>query len=96
LGAGVAQARAHGLVHARLRLQDATPLVATMAVPTTLQVVAQTRQRLLASPRTSAPQRVADAEADAARLREVTADRNALERWAVRMAPTPGAERDQT
>lgn len=43
----VAQARAHGLVHDRLRLKDATHMLATMAVPTTLQWVAQPRPRLL-------------------------------------------------
>jgi transposase len=47
----VTQAREHGLVHDRLRLKDATHIVANIAVPTTLQLVAQTRQRLLDSAR---------------------------------------------
>jgi transposase len=82
----VAQARAHGLVHDRLRLKDATHLVANIAVPTTLQWVAQSRQRLLDSARPSGPQRVAEEEAEAARLREVTADLNDLGRLAARVA----------
>jgi transposase len=45
----VGQAREYGLVHDRLRRKDATHVVANIAVPTTLQVVAQARQRLLES-----------------------------------------------
>lgn len=82
----VAQARAHGLVHDRLRLKDATHILANIAVPTTLQLVAQTRQRLLDRVRPYAPQRVADEEAEAARLRQVTADLKDLDRLAARVA----------
>jgi Transposase DDE domain len=73
-------------VHDRLRLKDATHLVANIAVPATLQLVAQTRQRLLDSARPYGPQRVAAEEAEAARLREVTADLTDLERLAARVA----------
>ena len=43
----VTQAREQGLVRDRLRLNDATHVLANIAVPSTLQLVAQTRQRLL-------------------------------------------------
>src|SRR5215471_2782220 len=41
------QARAQGLVKERLRLKDATHLIANIAIPSTLRLVAQTRERLL-------------------------------------------------
>jgi transposase len=47
----VAQARAHGLVHDRLRLKDATHIIANIAIPSTIGLVAQTRDRLLVSAR---------------------------------------------
>ena len=61
-------------------------MLANMAVPTTLQWVAQTRQRLLDRVRPYVPQQVADEETAAARLRQVTADRNDLDRLAARVA----------
>lgn len=45
----VGQAREHGLVKDRLRLKDATHVIADVAIPTTLALVAQTRNRLLAA-----------------------------------------------
>ena len=48
---GVTQAREQGLVRDRLRLKDATPVIANIAVPSTRQLVAQTRQRLLEAAR---------------------------------------------
>jgi transposase len=45
----VAQARELGLVKDRLRLKDASHVVADIAVPTTLTLVAQIRDRLLAA-----------------------------------------------
>src|SRR5262245_44587696 len=41
------QARAQGLVKDRLRLKDATHLIANIAIPSSLQVVAQTREHVL-------------------------------------------------
>ena len=82
----VTQAREHGLVHDRLRLKDATHVLANIAVPSTLQLVAQTRQRLLESARPYAPQRVAEEEAEATRLRQVTADLEDVDRLAHRVA----------
>lgn len=82
----VAQARAHGLVHDRLRLKDATHIIATIAIPSTIGLVAQTRDRLLARARPYAPDRVAQEEAEAAQLRLVTSDLNATERLTLRVA----------
>jgi transposase len=45
----VAQAREHGLVKDRLRLKDATHVLADVAIPTTLALLAQTRDKLLAA-----------------------------------------------
>jgi len=45
----VAQARQAGLVKDRLRLKDASHVIANIAVPTTLTLVAQIRDRLLAA-----------------------------------------------
>lgn len=55
----VAQARAHGLVKDRLRLKDATHVIADVAVPTTLALVAQTRNKLLTAAEPFDPVRVA-------------------------------------
>jgi len=41
------QARARGLVKDRLRLKAAPPLIANLAIPSTLRLVAQTREQLL-------------------------------------------------
>src|SRR5262245_8364590 len=43
----VGQARERGLVKDRLRLQDATHVIANIAIPSTIALVAQTRERLL-------------------------------------------------
>jgi transposase len=43
----VGQARERGLVKDRLRLKDATHVLANIAIPTTIALVAQTRERLL-------------------------------------------------
>src|SRR5215813_9549885 len=43
------QARAAGLVKDRLRLKDATHVIANIAVPATIQLVAQVREKLLAA-----------------------------------------------
>ena len=82
----VTQAREQGLVRDRLRLKDATHVLATIAVPSTLTLVAQTRQRLWAAARPDAPERVATEEVEAARLRQATADLKDLDRLAHRVA----------
>ena len=83
----VTPARAQGLVRDRRRLTEATPVLANSAGPSTLRLVAQTRQRLLAAARPEAPARVAAAEADTARLRPAPADRTDVARVAPRVAP---------
>ena len=82
----VTQAREQGLVRDRLRLKDATHVLANIAVPSTLRLVAQTRQRLLEAARPYAPERVAAEEVEAERLRQATADLTDVDRLAHRVA----------
>jgi hypothetical protein len=70
----VAQAREHGLVKDRLRLKDATHVLANIAIPSTLTLVAQTRDRLLVAARPYAAEQVAEEEAEVVRMRSATAD----------------------
>ncbi len=81
----VAQARAYGLVKDRLRLKDATHIIANIAVPSTIQLVAQTRTRLLESARPYAPQQVSADEATAEQIRAATADLSDTERLVQRV-----------
>lgn len=81
----VAQAREQGLVRDRLRLKDATHVLANIAIPSTLRLVAQTRQRLLEAARPYAPERVAAEEAEAAVVRQATADLPATDRLVARV-----------
>lgn len=76
----VAQARSHGLVKDRLRLKDATHVIANIAVPSTLALVAQIRDRLLDSAAPYAPERVAAEQATAVEIRQATADLSDRER----------------
>jgi hypothetical protein len=55
----LAQARQHGLVRDRLRIKDATHVVADIAVPAGLTLVAQARNRLLSAAEPFAGERVA-------------------------------------
>lgn len=70
----VSQARAQHLVKDRLRLKDATHVIANIAIPSTIQLVAQVRTKLLSSAQPYAPERVQAAETEAERIRQVTAD----------------------
>jgi transposase len=70
----VAQAREHGLVKDRLRLKDATHMIANIAIPSAVRLVAETRQRLLDAVRPYAPERVAQEEAQAATIHTTTED----------------------
>jgi transposase len=76
----IAQARRLGLVKDRLRLKDATHVLAQIAVPSTLTLVAQARDQLLEAAAPLAPEPVAQQRAEAARLRQATADRPDAER----------------
>jgi IS5 family transposase len=70
----IAQARQRGLVKDRVRLKDATHVLAAIAVPSTLTLVAQARDRLLEAAAAFAPERVAGARDELQRLRTATAD----------------------
>src|SRR5262249_42243323 len=81
----VQQAREHGLIKDRLRLKDATHVLANIAIPTTLQLVAQMRQRLLAAARVFAPEEVLAHEQSAAAVRASSADLKDQERLLARV-----------
>jgi transposase len=55
----LAQARQHGLVKDRLRIKDATHVVADIAIPAGLQLIAQARNKLLAAAEPFDAERVA-------------------------------------
>jgi len=82
----VQQAREQGLVKDRLRLKDATHVIANVAIPSALVLVAQVRQQLLKALRPYAPQRVAEEEEEATTIRTATADLKDGERLAHRVA----------
>jgi transposase len=65
----VAQARQFGLVKDRLRLKDATHIIANIAVPSTIRLVAEVREQLLETLRPFAAARVAEEEARAEAIR---------------------------
>ena len=82
----VTLARAPGLVRDRLGLKDAPPLIATLALPSPLQWVAQRRQRLVEAARPYGRERVAAEEAEAEQIRQATADLKDVARLAHRVA----------
>lgn len=81
----VAQARQQGLVKDRLRLKDATHVIANIAIPSTIQLVAQVRTKLLQSLEEYAPEYVTQAEAEIERIRHMTADLKNEERLLYRV-----------
>jgi transposase len=70
----VGQAREHGLVKDRLRLKDATHVIANIAIPTTIVLVAQARERLLQALASWAADDVEQQRQRAAQIRASTAD----------------------
>jgi transposase len=68
------QARAAGLVKDRLRLKDATHVLANIAVPATIQLVAQIRAQLLDAAESFATAEVAAHRREADAVRQTTAD----------------------
>lgn len=70
----VAQARQAGLVKDRLRLKDASHVVASIAVPTTLALIAQIRDRLLNAGETSDPEGAKGHRLEAELIRQRTKD----------------------
>jgi transposase len=82
----VGQAREKGLVKDRLRLKDATHVLANIAIPSTIALVSQTRERLLAAAEPLAAQRVADERRHAEGIHAATADLADEERLLQRVA----------
>jgi transposase len=82
----VAAARKCGVVKDRLRIKDATHLIANIAVPSTLGLVAQIREKLLAAAEPFAPLLVAGERIKLEQLREATQALPAEERLASRVA----------
>jgi transposase len=82
----VGLARRQGLVKDRLRLKDATHIIANIAVPSTIRLVAETRDQLLEVLRPFAPQRVAEEEQRAEAIRLGTEDAKDEERLLQRVS----------
>jgi transposase len=76
----VGQAREHGLVKDRLRLKDATHVIANVAIPTTIALVAQMRERLLQALAPWAASEVSQQRQRAEQIRRSTADLSGEER----------------
>lgn len=81
----VAQAREAGLVKDRLRIKDATHVIADIAVPTTLALVAQVRDKLLKAARPFDPVRVSGEQANVLLLHESLAGQKAEEKLEARV-----------
>jgi len=79
-------AREHGVVKDRLRIKDATHVIANIAVPTALALVAQTRDKLLATSEPFAPLLVEGERVNLEMLREVTKSQKPAERLVTRVA----------
>jgi transposase len=76
----VGQARERGLVKDRLRLKDATHVIANVAIPTTIGLVGQTRERLLQALEPWAAAEVSRQRERAEQIRQSTADLSGEER----------------
>ena len=70
----VGQARAAGLVKDRLRLKDATHIIANIAIPSTIRLIAQMRERLLSTAESFAPEHVSAERAHTLAIRTATTD----------------------
>jgi transposase len=79
------QARAQGLVKDRLRLKDATHLIANVAIPSTLRLVAQAREQLLTAAEGFAAPEVVAHRAQVAVVRATTADLSEAQRLLARV-----------
>lgn len=79
-------AREHGVVKDRLRIKDATHVIANMAVPTALALVAQTRDKLLSAAEPFARLLVEGERVNLDLLRETTKQLKPTERLATRLA----------
>ena len=74
------QARAHGVVKDRLRLKDATHVIACVAIPTTIRLVAQVRERVLRAAQSLDAEAVARQHQRAADIRQATRHSNDQQR----------------
>jgi transposase len=81
----VRQARAQGLVKDRLRLKDATHVIANVAIPSTVRLVAQTRERLLTAAEGFAGTEIAAHRAQSEVIRAATADLSEEQRLLARV-----------
>src|SRR5262245_8870864 len=70
----VKQARQQGLIKDRLRLKDATHVIACVAIPSTIRLVAQVREQLLEAAQVFAPEEVAAHLQQAEEVRLTTRD----------------------
>ena len=77
--------RQHGLVKDRLRIKDASHVIADIAVPTTLALVAQARDRLLATAEPWEPVRVEGERVNVELLRAANVSRSNEERLLARV-----------
>ncbi len=82
----VQTARENGIVKDRLRIKDATHVIANMAVPTALALVAQTRDKLLAAAEPFAPLLVEGERVNLEMLREAAKGQKPAEKLATRVA----------
>src|SRR5260370_15572153 len=83
----VGQARRLGLVKDRLRLKDATHIIANIAVPSTIRLVAEVRDQLLEAVRPFASERASEEEQRAAAIRLGTEEAKDEERLAPPVRP---------
>jgi transposase len=81
------QGRAQGRVKDRLRLKEATHLIANIAIPSTLRWVAQTREQLLTAAEGFAATEVAEPRAQVEVVRATTADVPEEQRLLARVTP---------
>jgi transposase len=82
----VGQARRLGLVKDRLRLKDATHIIANIAVPSTIRLIAQAREQLLDALRPFAPEQTTAEEQRAEAIHVGTADAKDQERLLQRVS----------
>jgi transposase len=81
----VRQAREKGLVKDRLRIKDATHIIANIAVPNAIQLVAQARQRLLKCAQVYWDEQVEEEKNEAEQIRVITDDKKDAERLMARV-----------
>lgn len=79
-------AREYGVVKDRMRLKDATHVIGNIAVPSTLALVAQIRDKLLSAAAPFAPQMVEGERVNLELLREATKGLNPKEKLVTRVA----------